>query len=179
VFLGLGSNWPRDRVAMLRAARRELAEAQDIRVLETSALYESEPWEREPGSGLDEQTWYLNCVVSIETELSPTELLARLQAIEAGLGRSRPAGTPEAQRFAPRTIDIDILFYGDQVISVPDDLHVPHLLLHERAFVLKPLRDLAPAFVHPTLYHTVGELDEELEDDHAVRPGDYPPQWYA
>ena len=78
----------------------------------------------------------------------------------------------------PRTVDIDILFYGARVISAPDDLHIPHLLLHERAFVLRPLADLAPAFEHPTLYRTVQELLDEVSDDHAIRRGPFPARWF-
>ena len=114
----------------------------------------------------------------IETALPPEPLLQHLQAIETALGRTRPPGTPEAGRFAPRSVDIDILFYDDRVISVSDALHVPHLLLHERAFVLRPLVDLAPEFEHPILYRTVRELLDELEDEHEVRPGDFPPRWF-
>src|SRR3989441_10146625 len=120
----------------------------------------------------------LNCVVAIETALPPRVLLGRLQEIENALGRLRPAGTPEARRFAPRTLDIDILFYGDEVISGPDDLHVPHLLLAERAFVLRPLADVAPDFEHPTLYATVRELLADLADEHTVRAGGYPARWF-
>ena len=177
VFLGLGSNYD-DRVASLRRAHRTLREAAEMRVVATSPLYESEPWESEPGTGVDERRWYLNCVISVETSLPPAELLTRLQAIETALGRTRPPGTPEAQRFAPRTLDIDILFYGDEVLSVPDDLHIPHLLLHERGFVLRPLADVAPDLEHPTLYRTVRDLLAELQDDHEVRPGAYPDRWY-
>jgi len=101
-----------------------------------------------------------------------------VQAIEEALGRVRPAGTPETRRFTPRTLDIDILFYGDEVISGPDDLHVPHLLLAERAFVLRPLADVAPDLEHPTLYATVRELLAELADEHTVRPGAYPARWF-
>jgi 2-amino-4-hydroxy-6-hydroxymethyldihydropteridine diphosphokinase len=90
----------------------------------------------------------------------------------------RPPGTPEARRFAPRTVDIDLLFYGDEVISGPDDLHVPHLLLAERAFVLRPLSDVAPELEHPTLYTTIRQLLDELEDDHTVKPGAYPARWF-
>jgi 2-amino-4-hydroxy-6-hydroxymethyldihydropteridine diphosphokinase len=178
VFLGLGSNWGEHRFDLVRAAHRKLAETGELRILATSPLYESEPWESEPGAGLQERRWHLNCVVAMETALSPAELLGCLRALEAELGRVRPEGTPEAQRFAPRTIDIDILFYGDQVLSVPDDLHIPHLLLHERRFVLRPLADLAPEFEHPTMYRTIQELLDQLDDDHDVRPGNYPSRWY-
>jgi 2-amino-4-hydroxy-6-hydroxymethyldihydropteridine diphosphokinase len=177
VYLSLGSNLG-DRLASLQEAVRRLRGLDDVTVIEGSRLYESEPWEAVPGRTVGEQRWYLNGVVAIETSLPPRTLLARLQAIEAGLGRVRPPGTPEARRFADRTLDIDILFYGEEVISGPDDLHVPHLLLAERAFVLRPLADVAPALVHPTLYQTIGELLEELADEHGVRPGDYPARWF-
>ena len=176
VYLSLGSNVG-DRVAMLRAAVQRLGEIAEIAFVSASRLYETEPWESEPGRTRGERDWHLNCVVSVETSLEPRELLQRLHAIEAALGRDRPAGTPEARRFAPRTVDIDILFYGDRVISVPDELHVPHLLLHERTFVLKPLADVAPDFRHPTLYLTVREMLADVEDDHAVEAADYPPEW--
>jgi len=114
----------------------------------------------------------------VDTDLGPRVLLDQLQAIEAALGRTREAGlTPEARRFTPRTVDIDIIFYGDEVISVPDDLHVPHLLAAERAFVLRPLADIAPELTHPTLYRSIRELLAELADEHEVRPGDYPARW--
>lgn len=177
VFLSLGSNLG-DRLALLRAAVARLRETTGIEDVAASPLYEAEPWESQPGRPAHEQTWYLNCAVSIETSLPPRALLDHLQRIEEGLGRTRPPGTPEARRFAPRTVDIDILFYEDQVISVPDELQIPHLLLHERAFVLRPLADLAPDLVHPVLYRTVHDLLEELEDEHDVRRGDYPPAWF-
>ena len=177
VYLSLGSNLG-DRLDALRAAVRELREAGEISVVDASPIYESEPWEEEPGRTERERRWYLNCVVAIETPLAPRALLGRLQAIEHTLGRLRPEGTPEARRFAPRTLDIDILFYGDEVISGPDDLHVPHLLLAERAFVLRPLADVAPDFEHPTLYATIRELLGALADEHTVRAGQYPTRWF-
>ena len=177
VFLSLGSNLG-DRLALLRDALARLR-AEGLALVSASPLYESEPWEAEPGQTEGERPWYLNCVVAIETTLPPRTLLERLQAIEAALGRTRPPGmTPEARRFTPRTLDIDILFYGDAIISAPDDLHIPHLLAAERAFVLRPLADIAPEYTHPTLYRRVSELLDDLADDHEVRRGDYPAHWF-
>jgi 2-amino-4-hydroxy-6-hydroxymethyldihydropteridine diphosphokinase len=177
VYLSLGSNLG-DRLALLRAAVRRLREQTDVELVTASPLYESEPWEDEPGRAASEQRWYLNCVVAVDTPLPPRALLDRVRGIEDALGRIRPPGTPEARRFAPRTLDIDILFYGDEVISGPDELQVPHLLLAERAFVLRPLADVAPDLEHPTLYSTVRDLLDDLADDHTVRPGDYPDRWF-
>ena len=176
-FLSVGSNLG-DRLALLREAIQRLAQLEAVQVVGASRLYEAEPWESEPGQTRDETRWYLNCVVAVETTLPPRALLERVQAIETALGRTRPSGTPEARRFAARTLDIDILFYGRDVVSVPDDLHIPHLLLAERAFVLRPLADLAPDFEHPTLYRTVRELLQDVADEHEVRPGDYPVRWF-
>jgi 2-amino-4-hydroxy-6-hydroxymethyldihydropteridine diphosphokinase len=176
VYLSLGSNVG-DRLASLRAAVRQLADAAEIRLVAASRLYETEPWEDEPGRTTGERSWHLNCVIELETDLPPQTLLDRVRAVEDALGRVRPPGTPESRRFAPRTVDIDILFYGDRIISVSDELHVPHLLLHERAFVLRPLADVAPELLHPTLYATVREMLAELEDDHAVQAADYPAEW--
>ncbi|MBI3635540.1 MAG: 2-amino-4-hydroxy-6-hydroxymethyldihydropteridine diphosphokinase [Candidatus Rokubacteria bacterium] len=179
VYLSLGSNLG-DRLALLRAAIAELERTAGIETVAASPLYEAEPWESEPGQALGERAWYLNCAVAIETSLAPKALLARVQDIEAALGRTRPPVlTPEASRFQPRTVDIDILFYEDQVVSVPDELQIPHLLAHERAFVLRPLADLAPDLMHPVLYQTVRDLLEALDDDHDIRRGDYPAGWFV
>jgi 2-amino-4-hydroxy-6-hydroxymethyldihydropteridine diphosphokinase len=176
VYLSLGSNLG-DRVALLRAAVARL-QAAGLALVSASPLYESEPWEEEPGQTERERAWYLNCVVEVETALPPQALLERVQAVEGALGRTRAAElTPESRRFAPRTVDIDILFYEDQVISAPDDLHIPHLLAAERGFVLRPLADIAPELTHPTLYRRVRELLEDLVDEHEVRLGDYPRRW--
>jgi 2-amino-4-hydroxy-6-hydroxymethyldihydropteridine diphosphokinase len=177
VYLSLGSNLG-DRLALLRAAVQQL-QAHGLALVDASPLYESEAWEDEPGQTEVERRWYLNCAIAVETALRPRALLDHLQAIETALGRTRTAGlTPEAQRFTPRTVDIDIIFYGDEVISVPDDIHVPHLLAAERAFVLRPLADIAPEFTHPTLYRSIRDLLADLADEHAVRPGAYPVRWF-
>ena len=178
VFVSIGSNLG-DRLRLVQEAVRRLAAAVDIRVVETSRLYETEPWERAPGQIPDRSDWFLNCVVAIETTLPPRALLERVQAIEAALGRIRePGQSPEGERFVPRPLDIDILLYENQIISVADDLHIPHLLMHERAFVLRPLADLAPELEHPTLYRTMRELMAEFEDAHEVRIADVPPEWF-
>jgi 2-amino-4-hydroxy-6-hydroxymethyldihydropteridine diphosphokinase len=176
VYLGIGSNVG-DRIAMLRAAVRQLRETAEITLVSASRLYETEPWETEPGRTTGEHTWHLNCVIAVETSLEPRALLERVHAIENAMGRERSGATPEARRFTPRTVDIDILFYGERVISVPDELHVPHLFAHERAFVLRPLAEVAPELQHPTLYRTVREMLDEVEDDHAVEAADYPAEW--
>jgi 2-amino-4-hydroxy-6-hydroxymethyldihydropteridine diphosphokinase len=178
VFLSLGANLG-DRMDSLTRAAQQLGASAGIRLVEVSRIYETEPWEVLPGQVADRARWFLNCVVEIETTLSPQALLRRVQEIERSLGRQPTGLSPEARRYEPRTLDIDILLYGREVISGPDDLHIPHLLMHERGFVLRPLADLAPELEHPVLYQTVGELLEQLEDEHRVFPSDLPPRWFS
>src|SRR5574338_504787 len=147
VFLSVGSNLG-DRLGCLRRAVEQLRAMEDLRFLDASPLY--------------------------RTELAPAELLARLQGLEEALGRERRGGTPEAQRYEPRPLDIDILLYDDRVISGPENLQIPHLLMHERRFVLRPLADLAPDLEHPVLYQTIRELLDVLEDEHEVSISDLP-----
>ena len=131
VFLSVGSNLG-DRLECLRRAVGALRAMHDLHFLDASPLYRTEPWERESArEQADDGGWFFNCAVVIETELEPAALLTRLQSIEDTLGRVRRAGTPEAQRFEPRTLDIDILLYDDRVISGPEHLHIPHLLMSE------------------------------------------------
>ncbi|MBI4591567.1 MAG: 2-amino-4-hydroxy-6-hydroxymethyldihydropteridine diphosphokinase [Candidatus Rokubacteria bacterium] len=177
VFLSIGSNLG-NRVEHLRGALYGLMAVNGIRLLDVSRLYETEPWESTPGQIVNRACWFLNCVAAIETTLAPDVLLDRVQQIESDLGRVRSTASPEAARYEPRTLDIDILLYGEQVVSAPDDLHIPHLLMHERGFVLRPLADLAPDVEHPILYQTIRELLETLEDDHQVVPADLPRHWF-
>lgn len=156
----------------------ELRAMSDVRFLDASALYRTEPWEQRPGQPPRDDHWFFNCVVEIETTLDPGVLLERMQDVERALGRLHKPMTPEESRFEPRELDIDILLYDDRVISGPDHLHIPHLLMHERRFVLHPLADLAPEIEHPVLYQTIRELLDALEDEHEVLMADLPRRWF-
>jgi 2-amino-4-hydroxy-6-hydroxymethyldihydropteridine diphosphokinase len=177
VFLSVGSNLG-DRLEHLRRAIAELRTMPGVEFIEASALYRTEPWEQQPGQQPDEDTWFFNCVVAIETTLDPLVLLERLQELETRLGRERGPGTPEDRRYEPRTLDVDILLYGDTVVSGPEHLQIPHLLMHERRFVLHPLAELAPEVEHPVLYRTIRDLLEQLEDEHRIVGLDLPRRWY-
>jgi len=143
VYLSLGSNLG-DRESNLRAAVERMA-AEEIAVLRVSPVYETAPVDYR------EQPWFLNMVVEADTRLFPMQLLARIGRIERALGRVR--SVPKG----PRTVDIDILLYGNAVIRRPR-LEVPHPRMAERRFVLAPLADLAPELRHPVARRTVREL---------------------
>ena len=147
-FLSLGSNLG-DREEHLLSALERL-EAAGIHVLRRSWIYETEPQD------FHDQPWFLNLVVEVETELFPRLLLARLQAIELGMGRKR--GIPKG----PRPIDIDILLCGDFVIDTRE-LKVPHPRMSDRRFVLEPLAELAPDLHHPVNGKTVREMLAETQ----------------
>jgi 2-amino-4-hydroxy-6-hydroxymethyldihydropteridine diphosphokinase len=143
VYLSLGSNLG-DRECALRRAMDRLAGA-DFRIRRVSAIYETEPLE------VRDQPWFLNLVLEAETELFPKQLLARIRKVELELGRKR------LRAKGPRTIDIDILLYGDSVIETAE-LVIPHPRLRERRFVLEPLAELAPQLRHPLSGQTIAEL---------------------
>ena len=142
VYIALGTNLG-DRLANLRAAIASLTP--EVTVLAESHVYETPPW------GYEDQPAFLNMVVKAETGLGPEPLLEHLKQIEAELGREQNF------RWGPRLIDLDILFYDDLVLESPP-LVIPHPRLHERAFVLVPLADVAPDYVHPVLGQSVREL---------------------
>ena len=136
-YIGLGSNLG-DRERTLAAAVASLCDHPEIEVVAESSVRETAPWGPVP------QPNYLNAAVRITTELSPSMLLDELLEIERGLGRER---TSEV-RFGPRTIDLDLLLYGDEVVA-ERGLDVPHPRITERAFVLEPLVELDPTLVVP------------------------------
>ncbi|MEM9175932.1 MAG: 2-amino-4-hydroxy-6-hydroxymethyldihydropteridine diphosphokinase [Myxococcota bacterium] len=138
VYVALGANLG-DREATFSAVITAFEREPELRLVAASGVYETPPL------GPAGQAPYLNAVVALHAWLSPTALLARLQAIESALGRDRG---PDAIRWGPRAIDLDLLLFGDRCVSLPD-LEVPHPRLHERAFVLVPLADVAPELVHP------------------------------
>ena len=143
IYLSLGSNIG-DRAENLRVAVERLGES-DVRVLHCSRIYETEPVD------YLNQAWFLNQVVEAETTLFPLQLLWRTGRIERDLGRKRTV------KKGPRTIDIDILFYGKAVVRAAK-LEIPHPRMHERRFVLAPLADLAPELRHPVMRQTVREM---------------------
>ena len=122
-------------------------------IISQSPIYQSEPW------GFNAKQMFLNQSVMVKTELEPHAVLEHCLQIESELGRTR-----SGNGYEPRTIDIDIIFYGSRIINQPD-LKVPHPLMHLRNFVLRPLCDIAPDFVHPTLNKAISQLASECEDN--------------
>ncbi len=142
IYLALGTNLG-ERTSNLRRAIESLPPA--VTVLAESPVYATPPW------GVTAQPDFLNMVLKGGTHLAPLELLERLKQLESEMGR-----VPSI-RYGPRLIDIDILFYNELILDTPE-LTIPHPRLHERAFVLVPLNDIAPGLLHPTLGKTVREL---------------------
>ena len=155
VYLALGTNLD-DRPANLQAAIAALPP--DVTVLAKSPVYETPPW------GLTDQPAFLNMVIKGETRQGPQRLLKHLKLLEVRLGRL------PSIRYGPRKIDIDLLFYDDVLLDTPE-LTLPHPSLHERAFVLVPLADLAPDLVHPVLGKTVRQLLAQVDTTGVKRYG--------
>jgi 2-amino-4-hydroxy-6-hydroxymethyldihydropteridine diphosphokinase len=155
-FVALGSNLG-DRDAHLAAALAALRASAGIELVAASPVYETDP------VGPPPQGAYLNAALQLRTTLSPNQLLDRLLEIEAIEGRSRG---PE--RDAPRCLDLDLLFYAQRVVC-SSNLEIPHPRLASRAFVLTPLCDLAPDFVHPVLGESIRVLEARVRDPKAVR----------
>lgn len=126
-------------------------------IVNTSKVYETEPW------GFESDTMFLNQVVVVETKLQPMQVLERIKKIEKLMGRDS-----SDKRYSSRIIDIDILFYENDIFS-NEQLVIPHPLLHLRKFVLVPLAEILPDWVHPCMDMTVKELLDECTDDSIVR----------
>lgn len=152
-YIGLGANRG-DRIDSLRQAIQKL-QGKNILITKVSSLYETEPME------FKEQAFFLNAVIEIETLLSPRSLLECCQSIERELGKKTviPKG--------PRTIDLDLLFYGQLIVDEPE-LTIPHPAAATRPFVLIPLVEVAPGFIHPRLHQTGRALLDRLKSQPAV-----------
>jgi 2-amino-4-hydroxy-6-hydroxymethyldihydropteridine diphosphokinase len=157
VLIGVGSNLG-DREFLIRKAVEAMRDLPRTLVVRVSSLYDTDP------VGEVEQPPFLNAVVWLETTLEPRELLWQLLLIEKRMGRVR------SQRWGPRPIDLDLLFYDDRLIDEPD-LTVPHPEAHRRGFVLLPLLELDPEFVHPATGESIKKLIKRLPPDPPVRKG--------
>lgn len=152
VYIGLGSNLG-DKEYNIKKSIDLIKEK--CKILEISQLYKTEP------VGYKNQDKFLNCAIKIKTELKPIELLGFLQSIEKRLGRIITI------KNGPRTIDLDILFYDDKIIKTKN-LTIPHSRLHQRLFVLEPLEDISPNFIHPVLRKSIKELVSDLRNAECV-----------
>lgn len=150
VYLGIGSNMG-SREKFLQDALKMLRQSKGIRITSLSSIYETEPY------GVTDQPAFLNGCIGLETWLSPQALLGRIHEIESALGRVREI------HWGPRTIDLDILLYDCDVIDTPD-LHIPHIDMANRLFVLQPLSEIAGFYRHPVLGITIDEMLMKLQE---------------
>ena len=139
-----------------RDAINSLSRIQEIQLTRISSFYETEP------VGNEEQNWFINVVVEIKTTFVARDLLRSMQGIEKSLGRIRK------ETGGPRTIDLDLLFYDQEIIK-EDDLIVPHPEIHKRRFVLEPLSEIASYFIHPVFGISIRGLKDRLEDNKIVK----------
>ena len=154
-YIGLGSNIG-DRIKTIKSAIQLMDSNPDIKVKKVSSFYESEPME------YPNQAWFINSVAEIETVLSPEDLLKVAAYIESELERIRTI------KWGPRTIDVDIIFYDQELVST-SDLQIPHLRMHARGFVLLPLAEIAPDIRHPILNRTPKEMYDLLMNENIVK----------
>lgn len=153
VFILLGSNLG-DRQLLVNQASA-MIEERCGKIVAKSRLYESEPW------GFKSEHWFLNQVVILSTEMSPDDLMDTLLAIEMELGRDR---TTPHEGYVSRPIDLDILYWGEDLVVEKQHVIIPHPRLHKRRFTLLPLCDVAPDYVHPILKKTNSQLLDECDD---------------
>lgn len=156
-YIGIGSN-EGDRVGYVQQALQLLKDIKQIKIIDTSSLYETEPL------GQLYSNWFVNAVILLETELGPFELLDVLKDIEQ---RLLELHKKDVGKVKERVMDLDILFYGEEVLDSPD-LKIPHPRLLQRAFALVPLLEIAPEIRYPGLRKSVAEIHEELEEPEQV-----------
>ncbi|MDO8462519.1 MAG: 2-amino-4-hydroxy-6-hydroxymethyldihydropteridine diphosphokinase [Deltaproteobacteria bacterium] len=159
-FIGIGSNLG-DRISLCQQATQKIAALPKTDLIQQSPLYETEPVVL-PHQQKEKEPWFINGVVQIETNFEAKELLKNLQEIEGQMGRLR------TDRWAPRIIDLDLLFF-DSVVSSAPNLTLPHPEITKRRFVLQPLADIAPDWEHPLVKKLVRTLLKELEDRSQIK----------
>ena len=150
VFLSLGSNQGEKRANCTQAIS-DILRLEGSRLIAQSSWYHTQPW------GKEDQDWFVNGVIQVETPLEPHEFLSQIKAIESHMGRR------DTEHWGPRPIDIDILFYDRLEITSPE-LTIPHTRAHERNFVLAPMAEIAPHFVHPVLNQAMSLLWKNAPD---------------
>lgn len=176
-YIGLGSNLGDREAAIRKAIERLRGMEPEVEVLRLSPLYETTAVLNGPVSEEEPDPNhippFLNSVAEVETRLSPEALLDRLMKIESEMGRQRPKaddeGTPGSFRpFMSRGIDLDVLFYGDRIFR-SRRLSIPHPRAHRRSFVMFPMRDLCPDYMHPVLHQSVEEICLEPLEPEAIK----------
>jgi 2-amino-4-hydroxy-6-hydroxymethyldihydropteridine diphosphokinase len=155
VYLGLGSN-KGNRLYYIERALEEISSLRDTQVLRVSSVFETEPW------GIKDQSEFLNCTAEISTRLEVSDLVTKIKVIERLVGRTN------SSKWHEREIDIDLLFYSDLVMN-SETIRVPHAELCNRNFVLIPLNELAPDFIHPVYGKSVSQILSESSDRLGVK----------
>ena len=151
-YISVGSNMG-DRLQNCRKGVEALAEADNSRILAQSRIYQTEPVDYE------DQDWFINMVVKLETPYDPFQLLDHIEDIQRAAGRTR-----DPIRFGPRILDLDIILYDNRIIE-SERLVVPHPRMHKRRFVLKPICDIDPAIIHPVLKREIQFLLKQLGEE--------------
>ena len=154
-FIGIGSNVG-DKIENCRQAITEISQCGQNRLIAQSSLYKTEP------IGYTQQDWFINCVIEIETSFTAYDLLHTLEDIEISMGRER------ILEWGPRIIDLDILFFNDEIIRC-EGLTIPHPEVQNRAFVLVPLHEIAGGYIHPLLKKSITQLIAYLGNGGAIK----------